>query len=93
MANNESIVNFNAEKIAEHVALLAVPDCMSKCNPFDVAHMQRCLMIDLHAFFVWVLIKISLLYIVTFRLTFCACTATPQPPTPTLRLLPPTKPA
>jgi hypothetical protein len=50
MANNESIVNFNAEKIAEHVALLAVPDCMAKCNPFDAAHMQRCVMIDLHAF-------------------------------------------
>jgi hypothetical protein len=32
MANNEAIVNFNAEKIAEHVAILAAPDCMSKYN-------------------------------------------------------------
>jgi hypothetical protein len=30
MANNESIVNFNAEKIAEHVAILSQPDAMAK---------------------------------------------------------------
>ena len=30
MANNEAIVSFNAAKIAEHVALLAIPDCMAK---------------------------------------------------------------
>ena len=31
MANNETIVNFNAEKIAEHVAILANADCMAMC--------------------------------------------------------------
>jgi len=34
MANNEAIVAFNAAKIAEHVTLLAIPDCMAKyCAP------------------------------------------------------------